>query len=141
MTSTGITNSGISLSSGFTTGIDLFNVADQRMAWLNTRQSVLAQNIANADTPGWKERDVGSFASVLSGRTGIAPARTSPMHLQGSAGGASGVHIVRGENAPDGNAVTIDEQLIKVAQTETDHQTATAIYGKYLGMFRMALGH
>ena len=114
MTGTAMSSTAIS-TSGFTSGIDLFNVADQRMAWLNTRQSVLAQN--------------------------ITPTRTSAMHLQGTATGASGAHIVRGENAPDGNAVAIDEQMIKVAQTETDHQTATAIYGKYLGMFRMALGH
>jgi flagellar basal-body rod protein FlgB len=140
MTGTAMSSTAIS-TSGFTSGIDLFNVADQRMAWLNTRQSVLAQNIANASTPGWKERDVGSFASVLASTTGITPTRTSAMHLQGTATVASGAHIVRGENAPDGNAVAIDEQMIKVAQTETDHQTATAIYGKYLGMFRMALGH
>ncbi len=124
------------------TGINLFALADQRLAWINSRQSVLAQNIANANTPGWKERDIPSFATMLSGQ-GIAapePVRTNPMHLRGTQPTLAGSKIVRGESAPDGNAVAIDEQMIKVAQTETDHQTVTAIYTKYLGMLRMALG-
>jgi flagellar basal-body rod protein FlgB len=125
-----------------TTGINLFALADQRLAWINARQGVLAQNIANADTPGWKERDLPSFATVLSGQGIAAPeqARTNPMHLQGTQPNIAGAKVLRGERAPDGNAVSIDEQMIKVAQTETDHQAVTAIYSKYIGLFRMALG-
>jgi flagellar basal-body rod protein FlgB len=128
-----------SVMGGGALGVSLFDVADRRLSWINDRQSVLAGNIANADTPGWKERDISSFATVLAGQAGFGgPSRTQPTHLAGTVD--TQARIMRGETAPDGNAVSIDAQMIKIAQTETDHEAVTAIYRKYMGMFRMALG-
>ena len=120
-------------------GDPLLALTERRLGWLQSRQRVLAQNIANADTPGWKERDISSFATVLAGQAGFGgPSRTQPTHLAGTVD--TQARIMRGETAPDGNAVSIDAQMIKIAQTETDHEAVTAIYRKYMGMFRMALG-
>jgi flagellar basal-body rod protein FlgB len=138
----GTSQNGLAGVGGAGTGVSLFELADRRLSWINDRQSVLSQNIANADTPGWKERDLPSFADVMAGRilAGGGPTRTQPMHLSGTVAETPGSKILRGERAPDGNAVSIDEQMIKVAQTETDHEAVTAVYRKYMGMYRMALG-
>jgi flagellar basal-body rod protein FlgB len=124
------------------THIDLFNLAEQRLAWADQRQAVLAQNVANANTPGYKPRDLRPFAEMLGGTNAVEPVRTQPNHLAGSAdGGAPGEVVDRAHTlSPDGNGVTLDEQLLKVADTATTHQLVTTIYKTYLGMFGTALG-
>ncbi len=125
------------------TQVSLFDLADKRLQWLGTRQGVLARNVANADTPGWKAQDIRPFAEVMAGASlsPVNPAQTDPMHLPGTIiSSGDGAKILRGEAAPDGNQVSLDEQLEKIAQTDTDHEAVTAIYRKYLGMYRTALG-
>jgi flagellar basal-body rod protein FlgB len=123
--------------------IGLFDLADKRLQWLTARQGVLAANVANADTPNWSARDVPPFAQVLSGSVAAAAGamvQTSPMHLSGIVTGGDGEKLLRGEKAPDGNQVSLDEQMEKIAQTDTDHEAVTALYLKYVGMYRTALG-
>lgn len=136
----GTSASGSSL--GGVADVGLFALADRRLTWLGAREAVLAQNVANADTPGFQQRDLKSFAQVLSGQAMEGPvlARTDGGHLQGLLDGRAGTQSPRGEKAPDGNAVSLDDQLQKIAQTESDHEFVTAMYRKYLSMFRTALG-
>ena len=119
--------------------IDLFGLAEKRLAWAEHRQSLLAQNIANADTPGWRTRDLKPFDALISGAA-LAPARTSPMHLASTADEGSTAARQASERAPDGNAVALDTELAKVADTESTHQLVTELYRKYQGMFRTAVG-
>jgi flagellar basal-body rod protein FlgB len=129
-------------------GPGLFDLAQRRLQWLGARQGVLSENVANADTPGWVARDVKPFAAVLgsqlSAPIGAVPAgqleQTGPMHLAGLVSSDQGTALLRGEKAPDGNQVSVDQQMEKIAQTDSQHEAVTAIYMKYLGMFRMALG-
>jgi flagellar basal-body rod protein FlgB len=121
------------------TRIALFNLADERLAWAVNRESVLAQNIANADTPGWRARDVQPFDATLSTFT-ITPTTTSPMHLSGTVLPSAGSAGASGERAPDGNAVSVDRELVKIANTDTAHAMTTDLYKAYLGMFRTAIG-
>jgi flagellar basal-body rod protein FlgB len=122
--------------------IGLFDLAAQRLSWADARQAVLAQNIANANTPGYKPHDVQPFAKAMNNAVGVALARTRPDHLAGTAGGTAPNEVADRTHlqSPDGNAVALDEQLVKVADTETTHQLATTIYRKYLGMFNTVLG-
>ena len=122
--------------------IGLFDLAERRLQWADQRQAVLAQNIANANTPGFKPHDVKSFAKTLNGATTVVPMRTQPNHLVGTAGGTSQNEVIDRSHvqSADGNAVTLDEQLVKLADTETGHALVTTIYRKYLNMFSMALG-
>lgn len=119
-------------------GLKLFDLADKRLAWAQQRQELLARNIANASTPGWKSRDLKPFAALLGGAT-VAPVRTDPAHLAPSRPAAEAV-VPKGEHAPDGNTVKLDEQLMRVAETETTNTMVANIYSKYLGLFRLALG-
>jgi flagellar basal-body rod protein FlgB len=124
------------------THIDLFNLAEQRLAWTDRRQAVLAHNVANANTPGYKPHDLRPFADMLGGTSVVEPVRTQPNHLAGSAGGGAPGEVVDRAHtqSPDGNGVTLDEQLLKVADTATTHQLVTTIYKTYLGMFGTAIG-
>lgn len=135
------------------TDIGLFRLAERRLAWVDRRQQVLAHNIANADTPGFTARDVAPFERALDrAAPGTAPAvamapalsRTSPLHLAatgtGGAAGEPGARTRPHERAPNGNAVSIEEELTKVADTAGMHDLTSGLYRKYMGLFRTALG-
>ena len=124
------------------TQIGLFDLAERRLAWADRRQAVLAQNIANTNTPGYRPRDLKPFAATLSRAGAIAPVRTQPNHISAVSGDRAPVETEPrpAARAPDGNAVTLDDQLIRVADTETTHALVTTIYRKYLALFGIALG-
>ena len=127
--------------------LSIFEVIARRMDWLGQRQNVLAQNVANSDTPGYEPQDMkdGPFGRLLARKLApVSPAATHPRHLEGQspAPGPSGTEEQRDrfETAPSGNAVVLEEQLVKVAETQMDYQTMTNLYRKHLGMIRIALG-
>jgi flagellar basal-body rod protein FlgB len=121
-------------------GMGLFDLAEQRLGWLDRRQGVLAQNIANANTPGYVAKDLQPFAESLA-RALPELAVTSPMHLTGAGTvGRTDPRQRPTERAPDGNAVSMDEQLTKVADTDGAQALVTNLYHKYLGLYRTAIG-
>jgi len=120
-------------------GIAILDLAERRMAWIDDREKILAQNIANADTPGWKPADIGSFSADIR-QAQVNFARTDPRHLPPTTGLAAQMRKASSERAPDGNAVSLDDQLAKLAETETAHDLASDLYKKYLGFFRLAIG-
>ena len=123
------------------TDIGLFRLAEQRLAWVGRRQELLAQNVANASTPGYQPRDLPSFAKVLAHTSPEAAlARTDPTHLAGSNSAQSARLIRPRERAPDGNSVSMEDQLTKVADTASTQELVANLYRKYHGMFRTALG-
>ena len=123
------------------TQIGIFDLARRRMAWAEQRQAVLAKNIANANTPKFQPADVPDFARTLSRTSMAEPLRTQPNHMGGTDPG--GARIAAGRprtHSPDGNAVVLDQQLMKVADTVTTQALTTSIYKKYMGLFSIALG-
>ena len=124
------------------TQIGLFDLAAKRLAWTAQRQSVLAANIANANTPAFQARDIQSFDRLLSGTGAVEPVQTQPGHMSGTA--STGLSSLLTDSAKaralDGNTVSLDEQLTKVADTETTQALVTTIWKKYMGMFSMAIG-
>jgi flagellar basal-body rod protein FlgB len=121
---------------------DIFALADSRLAWLEQRQKVLADNIANANTPGRRPKDLQPFAATLAKAGSGQMDRTDPRHLAGRHGAGSwATHAVTsGAIAPDGNAIELDVELGRVADTENAQEMVSALYKKYLGLFRIALG-
>ncbi|MDN6042205.1 MAG: flagellar basal body protein, partial [Acetobacter sp.] len=69
-------------------GTDLLGLAERRLTWLEKRQSVLAGNVANADTPGYVAKDVSPFQGVLQNQMAVTLAQTEPGHLSGNNGTA-----------------------------------------------------
>lgn len=121
---------------------DPMALAERRLHWSDRRLSVLAQNVANADTPGFRPRDITPFRRELEGELRLAMARTQPGHGMGNPLAAINARADRNavEVAPDGNAVSLDREALRVAETETAHQLAMAVHRSFMGMFRLTLG-
>ena len=128
------------------TDLSILSALRTKMAWHQTRQNVLAENVANADTPGFRARDLErpDFSAMLGTRsTGNSSImRTNPMHLGG--GGASLASFSSSEDTdyevtPEGNAVSLEGQMMKVAENQMDYQLVTTLYSRSLGMLRTAI--
>jgi flagellar basal-body rod protein FlgB len=126
------------------TDLPLFSMLKTRMYWLNERQRVLAENVANADTPEFRGRDLKQldFHAALRATDSVKLAATNPGHIAGSSGGGRFPADNRGgfETTPRGNAVVLEDEMLKVAQTQMDHQAATALYARSIGLIKTALG-
>lgn len=136
-----------------TQDLALMNGLIQKMGWLEERQKVLAQNIANADTPNYRPQDVTplDFKNLLGSSTSsvslTAPklAATNSKHI-GSGGTSPSTHEVdvkkqkkTYEVAPAGNAVVLEEQLLKMNENVTDHRFITNLYQKNIDMLKSSL--
>jgi flagellar basal-body rod protein FlgB len=124
------------------TSTGLFSLAERRLAWIDQRQQVLAENIANADTPGYQAVDVAPFSAALDSAASLAPSANSardlpPLPQVDQLAAATAPALT---TRPDGNGVSIDAELGKLADTEGMQNLTINLYGAYLGMFRTALG-
>jgi flagellar basal-body rod protein FlgB len=117
-------------------------LAERRLHWLDRRQSVLAQNVAHADTPGYRPRDLTPFQRELEGQRRVALARTQAGHGAGSSAALMNARTERhlAEVTPDGNAVSLDREAVRIAETDTAHALAMAVHRSFMGMFRTTLG-
>jgi len=126
--------------------VSLIGLLGQRMSWLSARQGVLADNIANADTPGYAARDVKEpdFEALLSGRSrATLLSATNARHFSAPEGGAlfhASAEAVVAEPSPTGNAVALEQEMIKISDTQAQYAAATNLYRKAVGMLRIALG-
>jgi flagellar basal-body rod protein FlgB len=127
--------------------IPLFSVLKSKMSWLQTRQSVLAENVANADTPDYRANSLAAFelpdSTRLAGPVRLSPVSTNRAHMAGftSAGeqwGADDMDTF--EIKPSGNSVVIEEEMMKVAETQIDYQMAAGLYARSIGILKTALG-
>jgi len=123
--------------------IPILSMLRTRMQWSQERQRVLAENVANADTPGFRPSDLA--APTFDAASGIAPVtllRTSPTHLASSESAATfdpqPAHDF--EVVPTGNAVSLEDEMMRVASNQMDFQAATALYGRGLGLIKTAIG-
>ena len=119
--------------------IGLFALAEQRLEWVGQRQKQLAENVANADTPAYQPRDLTPFSATLS-RLQVSPWTTSPLHLAGLTTGQPASTAVSSETSPDGNAVSVEDEMTKVADDENTQALVGNIWKSYMSMFMTALG-
>lgn len=127
--------------------LSLFTVVKKRLAWLGRRQEVIAQNIANADTPEYRARDLKPLQFrnlVRSQKTGMGMRVTNASHLRGIAKRTSEFDEKETrkpyETSPTGNSVVLEEQMAKMNETTIGHRLTTELYKKHLNLFKMALG-
>jgi flagellar basal-body rod protein FlgB len=125
--------------------LPVFSMLRTRMHWHQERQRLLAENIANADTPDFKPRDLAppEFGQSLPPTAQVVLARTSTSHLAGPAGPGTGSfpqqrhaqYSVR----PAGNAVNLEDEMLKVGSNAMDYQAAATLYSRSLGIIKMAI--
>lgn len=130
------------------TDLPIVAMLRNRMQWQQTRQKVLAENVANADTPGFRARELkaprfqldGSVAAA--GLPGVGLERTSGVHLAGTGQAAPSEERTgtRFEMMPSGNAVSLEDEMLKAADNQSDYQLASLLYRKSLQTLRTAVG-
>jgi len=125
--------------------LPLFQALKSKMQWHQTRQGVLAENIANADTPGYQARDVKSYSfedHIGREAFGLSTSTTKTGHIAATISGQS-AHKAEEHNTfeitPSGNSVVLEEQMMKITENQMDYQAATTLYTKGLGLIRKAL--
>lgn len=136
------------------TSIPLMAALKKRMQWLHTNQSVLSQNVANADTPGYKTQELEKqdFSGLVDDLTGTGSNRAaSTVKMQASRSGhmaAGGGRLDMpesrdmkdGEESPTGNSVVLEEEMIKVADNQMQYGMVVNLYRKNMGLLKIALG-
>ena len=130
------------------TKLNFFNAVTGRMAWLQERQKVLAQNVANADTPNYQAQDLKQpdFKTLLGQQQAgarLAVRATHANHMSGIPA-SNGGHMFKSEPqsaeaTPSGNAVVLEEEIMKVAQTTVEYNVMTNLYRKGVGLMRIAV--
>ncbi len=129
--------------------LNVFRLATIKMGWLSERQGVLAQNIANADTPDYRAKDLKapSFSKTMSNGNhnyNVKMVQTAKGHMTAPVN-SMGARLIKERNkdvyevSPNKNAVIMEEQLIKVSESSMNFKLASSIYSKNLSMFKMAL--
>jgi flagellar basal-body rod protein FlgB len=129
--------------------LPMFGLVRRRLGWLGQRQEVIAQNIANSDTPKYNSRDLKAFdfKEVLReqrdpSRRGVVLATNHPRHIEKQGGGENeGPFKVSQdrrpyETAPDGNQVVLEEQMVKMNETQATHNVMTQLYKKHMAFFK-----
>jgi|SRR5690349_11585287 len=130
--------------------IPILSMLRTRLDWAQARQRVLAENVANSDTPKYHARDLAPLkfedpplATPPTTIAAVSLTRTDDGHIAGVGmnqpayrTGNTRTFDVR----PTGNAVNLEEEMMKVAANQMDFQTATALYTRSLNLLKTALG-
>ncbi|WP_284165737.1 FlgB family protein [Frigidibacter sp. SD6-1] len=106
------------------------------------RLGAIAENVANADTPGYRAKDGKPFADVYGAGPGLSLRATRPGHVQGAAGESLTAISDRagGHMSPNGNNVSLEGEMVAAADVRRDHDLALTIYKTSLGILRASLG-
>lgn len=126
--------------------LKLIDALTMRMRDLQARQGVIAQNIANADTPGYRTRELKSpdFQALLGDgdrRVAKPTVRFSPtLQALGGRSTTATMTVSSTEEKPNGNNVSLEDQVIAMGQVQSDYQAATSLYRKSIGLLKIALG-
>ena len=118
-----------------------------KMQWHQERQRVLSENVSNSDTPNFKPRDLVEpkldSTGAAAGATGsLAMMRTAASHIAPSGGAQSFAQDRKGgfQTRPAGNAVSLEEEMLKVSANQMDYAAVTSLYSKSLHLLKTAIG-
>lgn len=131
------------------TDLPMLSALRTKMQWHQERQRVLAENISHSDTPNFKPRDLvepkfdtGGTGPVSGTMPSLAMMRTSTGHMQGAGVSETFNSSNRGgyETRPAGNAVNLEDEMLKVSANQMDYAAATSLYSRSLGLLKTAIG-
>ncbi len=125
--------------------IPLFEALEKRMTWLSDRQSVLAENVANADTPGYVAQDLRppDFRQILQQSTSqVALATTNPAHITAkrTLADLETKETESGDGDGRGGHVSVEQEMLKVSKTANDYALVATLYRANLGLVKTVLG-
>jgi len=133
--------------------IPIMAALKKRMHWLNANQSVLSQNIANADTPGYEAKELAKqeFSSLVSSLSGASGGKAAASQMKtsngrhysaggGSSDGITVKEIKDGEKSKAGNSVVLEDEMLKLADNQMEHGMVVNLYKKNMRLLNIAMG-
>jgi flagellar basal-body rod protein FlgB len=122
--------------------LEITRMAQALAAHAGARQGAVAQNIAQADTPGYRAIDLPDFAAAYRDAAGgIAMRATRAGHISQTTGNPDLVaRTLRGAASPDGNTVSLEREMVKAVEVRQDHDMALTIYRSVSDILRTSLG-
>ena len=123
------------------TNLDVFQTSFAMARHSGTRQAITAANLANADTPNYRARALGSFAESYQEPSVQGMRATREGHL-GTAGASSSamVHFSDAESSPNGNSVSLEQEMLNAVEIQREHSRALAIYKHSMDVLRTTIG-
>ncbi len=122
--------------------LELFRMSSAMAAHASARQELVSRNIANADTPGYKARDLPSFARLMQRVEEPVALRTSRAAHMAEAGSMLSQSAIPtdDEPSPNGNSVSLESEMVRAAEIRQEHDMALAVYSASLNILRTSLG-
>ena len=122
--------------------IDLFEVAGALAKHAAARQAVISNNIANADTPGFRPSDLTRFDPAEPSGARLELLQRRAAHFAGANTGPSvgAREFVDAERSPNGNSVSIEAEMVRSVEARRQHDLALAVYSSALGVLRSSIG-
>ncbi len=122
----------------------IFESAHAMAMHAGQRQAVIAQNVANADTPGYVARDIPKFTEVYAPASdgAFSQRATRAAHLHGSLAGSGQANMIEDQTfaAPDGNSVSLETEMLRATDAKRQHDRSLAIYKSAMTILRSSLG-
>lgn len=119
----------------------LFGLSSRRAEWLSARQAVVAENVANANTPTYRAKDVTPFSEVLE-TTALQMSGSNPSHLVASAGRDFGIDEASQKPwdvTHSGNSVSLEQEMLKAGEVSRDFALSTSVAKSFHRMFMSTL--
>lgn len=122
--------------------LDLFQTAGAMARHAGARQAVVARNIANADTPDFQAQSIAAFKDVYAGSATTAMRATRAGHIGGQIGQPATDlrQTVVGEPSPNGNSVSLEDEMLRAVEVSREHNRALTIYRHAMTVLRTSLG-
>ena len=123
--------------------LSILRLASALTTHASTRQRVIAENVAHADTPGYRARDLAAFGALVEDQAAFSARMTRPGHIPfgAAAGGFEAREATAlGAESPNGNTVSLEDQMMRAAEVRSSHELALGVYRKSLDILRTSLG-
>lgn len=123
--------------------LNVLQLASGLMGHASSRQRVIAENVAHADTPGYRARDLADFSATLEQTPGFSARVTRPGHIPFGAdprGFDPHQETAPGAVSPNGNTVSLEDQMTRAAEARQSHEMALGVYSKSMEILRTSIG-
>ncbi len=120
----------------------ILSLMSAKMSYLGQKQSVHAENVANANTPGYKAKEILPFETVLKETSGGMRV-TDPQHIVPASMAGVNAKTKKAksfETLPSGNSVDLEQQMMEVSKATMEYQADVSIYNKFVSLLRVAIG-
>ncbi len=123
--------------------LNILRLASTLAAHSTARQAIVTENVAQADTPGYRARDIDAFSETLASGSVFIPQVTRAGHMTFGAdprGFGSQELAAFGAETPNGNSVSLEDQMMRSAESRQTYDLALGVYQKTMDILRISIG-